>query len=196
VVAPVPVAVKLREYVPSETLVVVNGMFPVPPQVVGFTGVPTVKVGAVGAVNVFEVAVVPVQPLLVTEKLLYVPAFKPLNVKEFAVTIILCGLVVAPVPVAVKLNEYVPSGTLVVNGIFPVPPQVVGFTAVPAVRVGAVGSVNVFEVAVVPVQLFVVMEKLLYVPAFKPFRVKALLVTVIFCGLIVAPVPVAVKLNE
>ncbi|TAF95985.1 MAG: hypothetical protein EAZ32_11640 [Cytophagia bacterium] len=79
------------------------------------------------------------------------------------VTITFCGLVVAPTPVAVKLNEYVPLGKLVlVNAIFPfVPAQVVGLVAVPTVKVGAAGSAKVLEVETVPVQPLFVTEKLL-----------------------------------
>ena len=48
---------------------VVKAILPfVPAQVVGLVAVPAVKVGAVGSVNVFEVATVPVQPTLVSEK--------------------------------------------------------------------------------------------------------------------------------
>ena len=69
---------------------------------------------------------------------------------------------VAPAPAGVKLNEYVPLGKLVeVNGILPVPPQVVGFTTVPAEIVGVAGSVNVLEVEAVPVHPALVTEKLL-----------------------------------
>ena len=69
---------------------------------------------------------------------------------------------VAPDPVGVKLNEYVPLGKLVeVNGILPVAPQVVGFTTVPAVMVGVAGYAIIFEVATVPVQPLFVTEKLL-----------------------------------
>jgi hypothetical protein len=91
-----------------------------------------------------------------------------------------------------------PLGKLVeVKAILPfVPPQVVVFVAVPTVRVGAAGSVNTFEVANVPTQLLFVTEKALYVPAFRPVKEKALPDTVMLCGLVVAPAPVAVKLNE
>ena len=74
-----------------------------------------------------------------------------------------CGLVVAPTPVAVKLNEYVPFGKLVeVKAILPfVPAQVVGLVAVPTVSVGVAGSVKVLEVEAVPVHPALVTEKLL-----------------------------------
>jgi len=74
-----------------------------------------------------------------------------------------CGLVVAPAPVAVKLNEYVPLGKLVeVKAIFPfVPEQVVGLVAEPTVKVGVAGSVNVLDVEAVPVHPALVTEKLL-----------------------------------
>ena len=42
----------------------------VPPHEVGFTAVPATKVGVVGFAIVFEVASVPMQPVLVREKLL------------------------------------------------------------------------------------------------------------------------------
>ena len=77
-------------------------------------------------------------------------------------TVTFLGLVVAPAPVGVKLNEYVPLGKLVeINGILPVPPQVVGFITVPAEIVGVAGSAIIFEVATVPVQPLLVTEKLL-----------------------------------
>ena len=70
---------------------------------------------------------------------------------------------VAPDPVGVKLNEYVPLGKLVeVKAILPfVPAQVVGLVAIPTVSVGEAGSVNVLEVAAVPVQPLFVTEKAL-----------------------------------
>ena len=50
---------------------VVKAILPfVPAQVVGLVAVPAVMVGAVGSNKVFELASVPVQPLLITEKLL------------------------------------------------------------------------------------------------------------------------------
>ena len=50
---------------------VANVMLPlVPPHVVGLATVPATKVGVGGFVKVFTVASVPVQPLLVMEKLL------------------------------------------------------------------------------------------------------------------------------
>ena len=68
----------------------------------------------------------------------------------------------APAPVAVKLNEYVPSDKLVVKAILPfVPKHVVGLLAVPAVKVGVFGSVKVFELTSVPVQPLFVTKKLL-----------------------------------
>ena len=56
-----------------------------------------------------------------------------------------------------------PLGKLVeVKAILPfVPPQVVVFVAVPAVRVGVAGSVNVLDVDAVPVHPALVTEKLL-----------------------------------
>ena len=74
-----------------------------------------------------------------------------------------CGLVVAPAPDAVKLNEYVPLGKLVeVKAILPfVPAQVVGLVEVPTVKVGVAGSVNVLDVEAVPVHPALVTEKLL-----------------------------------
>ena len=74
-----------------------------------------------------------------------------------------CGLVVAPAPVAVKLKEYVPLGKLVeVKAILPfVPAQVVGLVEVPTVKVGVAGSVNVLDVATVPVHPAFVTEKAL-----------------------------------
>ena len=52
-------------------LVVANKMLPlVPPQVVGLVAVPATKVGVGGFVKVFVVEALPVQPLLVMEKLL------------------------------------------------------------------------------------------------------------------------------
>ena len=68
----------------------------VPLQVVGFVTVPANSVGAAGPAKVLDVASVPVQPLLVIEKLLYVPAVKPLKTKAFEATVIVFGL---PVPV-------------------------------------------------------------------------------------------------
>jgi len=44
--------------------------------------------------------------------------------------------------------------------MLPVPPQVVGFSAVPAVKVGDAGSESVLVLAANPVQLFTVSEKL------------------------------------
>ncbi|TAF95984.1 MAG: hypothetical protein EAZ32_11635 [Cytophagia bacterium] len=79
------------------------------------------------------------------------------------VTVTFCGLVVAPAPVAVKLNEYMPLGKLVlVKAMLPfVPAQVVGLVPVPTVKVGAAGSVKVLDVATVPVQPLFVTEKAL-----------------------------------
>ncbi|TAF95982.1 MAG: hypothetical protein EAZ32_11625 [Cytophagia bacterium] len=78
------------------------------------------------------------------------------------VTVTFLGLVVAPAPVAVKLNEYVPLGKLVdVNGILPAAPQVARFTTIPAAMVGAAGSAKVLDVATVPVQPELVTEKAL-----------------------------------
>ena len=49
---------------------------------------------------------------------------------------------------------------MVVKAMLPfVPAQVVGLVAVPAVSVGAVGSVKTFEVATEPVQPTLVIEK-------------------------------------
>ena len=74
-----------------------------------------------------------------------------------------CGLVVAPAPDAVKLNENVPLGKLVeVKAILPfIPPQVVVFVAIPVVKVGVAGSVKVLDVEAVPVHPALVTEKLL-----------------------------------
>lgn len=68
----------------------------VPPQVVGLVIVPAMRVREVGLVRVLTVASVPVQPLLVIEKLLYVPAAKSLKVKALEATVMVFGL---PVPV-------------------------------------------------------------------------------------------------
>jgi hypothetical protein len=65
----VPVVVKLNEYVPLGKLVVIKAMVPsVPLQVVGFVGVPAVRLGEAGFDKTFGVAAVPVQPKRVTEK--------------------------------------------------------------------------------------------------------------------------------
>ena len=51
---------------------------------------------------------------------------------------------------------------VVVNGMLPfVPPQVAGLVAVPTVKVGVAGSVNVLDVEAVPVHPALVTEKLL-----------------------------------
>ena len=71
----------------------------VPPQVVGLLAKPAKSVGVGGFVKVLAVASFPVQPLLVMEKLVYVPADKPLNVNAFAETVIGLGL---PAPVKVR----------------------------------------------------------------------------------------------
>ena len=71
VVAPAPVAVKLKEYVPLGKLVEVKAILPfVPAQVVGLVAMPTVSVGVTGSVNVLDVTTVPVHPTFVTEKAL------------------------------------------------------------------------------------------------------------------------------
>ena len=70
-----------------------------PAQVVGLVAVPATKVGVRGLDRVFTVASEPVQPLLVMEKLLYVPTVNPLKVNAFEAIVIDLGL---PVPVKVR----------------------------------------------------------------------------------------------
>jgi len=72
----------------------------VPPQVVGLVDKPARSVCELGFDRVFTVASEPVQPLLVMEKLLYVPTVNPLNVNAFEATVIDLGL-----PVPVKESE-------------------------------------------------------------------------------------------
>ena len=77
------------------------------------------------------------------------------------------------------------------NAIVPsVPAQVVGFVAVPAVRVGAEGFVTILLVASEAMQPTLVIEKLLYVPSSKPVKEKALLLIVTILGPAVATEPV------
>lgn len=121
-------------------------------------------VGGTGSVKVLGVATVPTQVVmaLVIEKLRYVPFFKFSRVKALPEMVTFCGLTVAPTPVLVKRNKYIPSGKLVdEKAIVPfVLPQVVGLTAVPTVKVGKGGSVNVLVVVLsIPVQPPVVTEK-------------------------------------
>ena len=70
-------------------------------------------------------------------------------------TVTFCGLVVAPIPVAVKLKEYVPLGKLVeVKAILPfVPPQVVGLVTAPAASVG-IGFTVTLPVTLFEIQPF------------------------------------------
>ena len=76
--------------------VVVNGMLPVPPQVVGLTAVPATKVGADGSVSVFVVLSLPVQPALVMLNSEYVPCVNPLKVKVLEAIVILAVWAVVP----------------------------------------------------------------------------------------------------
>jgi hypothetical protein len=134
----------------------------VAPQDAGFTAVPAKIVGAAGSVKTFEAAFEPAQPAFVTEKALYVPAFKPVKEKAFPETVTFFGLVVAPVPPGVKVNEYVPLGKLVVvKAILPVPPQVVGLVTDPPVMVGAAGSDTVLDVETEPIQPLLITVKAL-----------------------------------
>ena len=86
-----------------------------------------------------------------------------------------------------------PLGRLVVaKTILPlVPAQVVGFVAKPATSVGVGGLAKVLTVGSFPVQLLLVMEKLLKAPVGNPLKVKALEATVTDLGL-----PVPVKVSE
>lgn len=64
-----------------------------------------------------------------------------------------------------------------------VPLQVLGFIAVPAVKVGAAGSVKVLVTLAIPVHPPVVTENPEKVPSGKPVKLNAPLVTVILFGL-------------
>ena len=88
-VAPAPVVVKLKEYVPLGKKVVVKGIKPVPPQVTGFTTVPASMIGLGGLEIVFGIVPSEEHPKTVIAKLLYVPADNPDKVKAFAETVIL-----------------------------------------------------------------------------------------------------------
>ena len=67
----VPLVIKLKEYVPLGKLVVAKAIVPsVPEQVDGLVDAPAVMLGEAGLERVLEVATLPVQPELVTEKLL------------------------------------------------------------------------------------------------------------------------------
>jgi len=72
----------------------------VPPQVVGLVDKPARSVCELGFDRVFTVASEPVQPLLVMEKLLYVPTVNPLKVNVLEAIVIDLGL-----PVPVKESE-------------------------------------------------------------------------------------------
>ena len=76
--------------------VVVNGMLPVPPQVVGLTAVPANKVGAEGSVSVLGLLSVAVHPALVIENSEYVPCVKLLKVKALEAIVILAVWAVVP----------------------------------------------------------------------------------------------------
>ncbi|CAD0000491.1 hypothetical protein FLAT13_00052 [Flavobacterium salmonis] len=75
-------------------------------------------------------------------------------------TVTFTGLAVAVGPDVVKLKGYVPSGRFVdVKAMLPLPPQVAGLVAAPAVSVGLAGSEMVLAVAVEPVHPELVIEK-------------------------------------
>ncbi|CAD0000490.1 hypothetical protein FLAT13_00051 [Flavobacterium salmonis] len=75
-------------------------------------------------------------------------------------TVTFTGLAVAVAPDAVKLKAYVPSGRLVdEKAMLPLPSQVAGLVAVPAVSVGLAGSEIILDVATDPVHPALVIEK-------------------------------------
>ena len=82
---------------PSAILVVVKAIEPSAKlQALGLMVVPKVNTGAAGSLNDFDVANVPIQPLLVTEKLLYPPEPKVPKVNAPLLTVMDFG---EPVPV-------------------------------------------------------------------------------------------------
>ena len=71
----------------------VKGILPLAPvQVLGFVGVPAVKVEVAGSLNVLVTLLMPVQPPVVTEKPEKVPSGKLPKVNAPLTTVIVCGL--------------------------------------------------------------------------------------------------------